>query len=123
MVNHTDCYGGIQINLLNVRLHQTPDKKAQVFPVGNLNGGIREFLNAGYYRLKTDSLVITGLIGVLALLVSIAIAFIVGLGAAYLLAWIKKEARKERSCNPGPGNTGHHHGLIFRRNRALTTKP
>jgi MFS superfamily sulfate permease-like transporter len=52
-------------------------------------------IEMGRYSLKTDSLVITGLIGVLALLVSITIGFIVGLGAAYLLLWVKKRPGKK----------------------------
>ena len=42
------------------------------------------------HSLKTDSLVITGLIGLLALAVSMTVAFIIGLAAVYLLGRVKK---------------------------------
>jgi len=43
------------------------------------------------HSIRTDSLFITGLIGLLAIAVSMTVAFIVGLIAAYLLAGIKKK--------------------------------
>jgi len=51
------------------------------------------------YSLRTDSLAITGIIGILALLSSMTIAFIVGLVIAYLLAWIgkRREQNKQKS--------------------------
>jgi len=42
------------------------------------------------HSLKTDSLAVTGIIGVLALAVSMTLAFIIGMVAVYLLGWIKK---------------------------------
>ena len=49
----------------------------------------------GKHSIKTDSLVITLFIGILALLVSMTVAFIAGLIAAYaLLAWQKKTGKK-----------------------------
>jgi hypothetical protein len=47
-------------------------------------------IEMGRHSLKTDSIVVTGLIGVLALAVSMTIAFIVGMAAVYLLGWVKK---------------------------------
>ena len=43
------------------------------------------------HSIRTDSLFITGLIGLLALAVSMTVAFIVGLIAAYLLAGVKRK--------------------------------
>jgi energy-converting hydrogenase Eha subunit B len=53
------------------------------------------------YSLRTDSLAITGIIGILALLSSMTIAFIVGLVLAYLFAWIRKrrEQNKQKSSH------------------------
>jgi MFS superfamily sulfate permease-like transporter len=48
-------------------------------------------IEMGRHSLKTDSLAVTGLIGVLALAVSMTIAFIIGMVAVYLLGWIKKK--------------------------------
>ncbi len=47
-------------------------------------------IEMGRHSLKTDSIIVTGLIGVLALAVSMTIAFIVGMVAVYLLGWVKK---------------------------------
>ena len=54
---------------------------------------------------RTDSLAITCLIGILALLSSMTIAFIVGLVIAYLLAWIsrRREENKYKSSQFGHG--------------------
>ena len=46
-------------------------------------------IEMGRHSLKTDSLVITGIIGILALVISITLAFIVGMIAAYGYGWIK----------------------------------
>jgi len=55
-------------------------------------------IEMGRHSLKTDSLVVTGFIGVLALAVSMTAAFIIGMAAVYLLGWIKKRpAHKEPS--------------------------
>jgi MFS superfamily sulfate permease-like transporter len=55
------------------------------------------------YSLRTDSLAITGIIGILALLSSMTIAFIVGLVIAYLLAWIgKRREQNQRGTDPEP---------------------
>jgi len=48
-------------------------------------------IEMGRHSLKTDSVVVTGLIGVLALAMSMTIAFIVGMAAVYLLEWVKKK--------------------------------
>jgi ABC-type Mn2+/Zn2+ transport system permease subunit len=42
------------------------------------------------HSLRTDSLVITGIIGILALVSSMTIAFIVGMVFACSVEWIKK---------------------------------
>ena len=47
-------------------------------------------IEMGRHSLKTDSIIVTGLIGILALAVSMTIAFIIGMVAVYLLGWIKK---------------------------------
>jgi len=39
------------------------------------------------HSLKTESLIVTGIIGVLALLSSMTIAFILGMICAYLIRW------------------------------------
>jgi len=49
------------------------------------------------HSLKTESMIITALIGVLALASSITVAFIVGMAAAYLLGWIN-EKRTGKPC-------------------------
>ncbi len=54
-------------------------------------------IEMGRYSLKTDSLVITGVIGLLALAASMTVAFIIGLVAAYLLAWVKKRPMQNTS--------------------------
>jgi len=55
------------------------------------------------YSLRTDSLAITGIIGILALLSSMTIAFIVGLVIAYLLTWIgKRREQNKRGTDPLP---------------------
>jgi MFS superfamily sulfate permease-like transporter len=43
------------------------------------------------HSLKTDSLLVTGSIGILALLTSMTIAFIIGMIIAYLLVWVRKK--------------------------------
>jgi len=48
-------------------------------------------IEMGRHSLKTDSILVTGLIGVLALAVSMTVAFIVGMVMVYLLMWIKKK--------------------------------
>jgi MFS superfamily sulfate permease-like transporter len=48
------------------------------------------------YSFRTDSIVITGIIGVLALLTSMTIAFIVGLVLAYLFAWIGRRREQNK---------------------------
>ena len=55
------------------------------------------------YSFRTDSLAITGIIGILALLSSMTIAFIVGLVLAYLWAWIQKRREQiKRDTDPLP---------------------
>ena len=55
------------------------------------------------YSLRTDSLAITGIIGILALISSMTIAFIVGLVIAYLWAWIRKRREQnKRGTDPLP---------------------
>jgi len=46
-------------------------------------------IEMGRYSLKTDSLLITGLIGVLALISSMTVAFVIGLVLFYVFAWAK----------------------------------
>jgi MFS superfamily sulfate permease-like transporter len=57
-------------------------------------------LEMGKYGLKTDSLLVTIVTGLLALL-SMIVAFIAGMAIAYLVKWLK--TRKQ----PGPGNDSH----------------
>ena len=55
------------------------------------------------YSFRTDSLAITGIIGILALLSSMTIAFIVGLVIAYLWAWIgRRRNQNKRGTDPLP---------------------
>ncbi len=53
------------------------------------------------YSLKTESLAITGIIGVLALLSSMTIAFIIGMAVAYFFTWVdrKRVQKKERGSH------------------------
>ena len=48
-------------------------------------------IEMGRHSLKTDSLVITVIIGVLALVSSMTVAFIAGMALAYGIAWIRKK--------------------------------
>jgi hypothetical protein len=55
------------------------------------------------YSFRTDSLAITGIIGILAILSSMTIAFIVGLVLAYLWTWIqKRREQNKRDTDPLP---------------------
>ncbi len=55
------------------------------------------------YSLRTDSLAITCIIGILALLSSMTIAFMVGLVIAYLWAWIgRRREQNKRDTDPLP---------------------
>lgn len=49
-------------------------------------------IEMGRHSLKTDSLAVTVVIGILALVSSITLAFIAGMILAYLLAWHAKRA-------------------------------
>ncbi|MEN6442411.1 MAG: putative sulfate/molybdate transporter [Methanoregula sp.] len=49
------------------------------------------------HSFKTDSLLVTGLIGILALTISITVGFIVGMIAVYLLVFFKNRAAKNTS--------------------------
>ena len=49
------------------------------------------------HSLKTDSLLVTGSIGILALLTSMTLAFIIGMIIAYLLVWVRKKRLKTNS--------------------------
>jgi hypothetical protein len=55
-------------------------------------------IEMGRYSLRTDSLVITLFIGVLALAISMTVAFIVGIAAAYVLIWTKKRKAQKGSA-------------------------
>ena len=57
-------------------------------------------LEMGRHSLNTDSMVITGIIGILALVTSMTLAFIAGMILAYLLAITgKKRVRTLGNCN------------------------
>jgi hypothetical protein len=47
-------------------------------------------IEMGRHSLKTDSLLVTGVIGILALISSITLAFIIGMVIAFIAGWIKK---------------------------------
>jgi ABC-type Mn2+/Zn2+ transport system permease subunit len=49
----------------------------------------------GRHSLKTDSLLVTVVIGVLALVSSMTLAFIVGMVVAYLTGWIKERSAQD----------------------------
>jgi MFS superfamily sulfate permease-like transporter len=51
-------------------------------------------IEMGRHSLRTDSLLVTAIIGILAVVSSITLAFIVGMIAAYLVAWARKERPK-----------------------------
>ena len=59
-------------------------------------------IEMGRHSLKTDSIIVTGLIGILALAVSMTIAFIIGMVAVYLIGWIKKRPAHKDPANIGP---------------------
>jgi len=48
------------------------------------------------YSLRTDSLLVTGIIGILALVSSMTVAFIIGMVVAYSLDWSKKKSAQEK---------------------------
>ena len=52
-------------------------------------------IEMGRYSLKTDSLFVTCLIGILALLLSMTVAFVIGLALAYLLVRVKRQPGKK----------------------------
>jgi MFS superfamily sulfate permease-like transporter len=55
------------------------------------------------YSFRTDSIAITGIIGILALISSMTIAFIVGLVLAYIWTWIgKRREQNKRGTDPLP---------------------
>ncbi|HII97995.1 MAG TPA: sulfate transporter [Methanoregula sp.] len=54
-------------------------------------------IEMGRHSLKTDSLIVTGIISVLALVSSMTIAFIVGMVVAYTMAWWQKKATPEKA--------------------------
>jgi hypothetical protein len=53
-------------------------------------------IEMGRHSLKTDSLAVTVIIGVLALVSSMTLAFIIGIVLAYAIAWCRK-----KSLHPG----------------------
>jgi hypothetical protein len=50
------------------------------------------------HSLKTDSLLVTGIIGIIALVSSMTLAFIVGMGFAYCMGWWKKRTAEMHSA-------------------------
>ena len=54
-------------------------------------------IEMGRHSLKSDSVIVTIIIGVLALVSSITLAFIAGMGIAYVLGWLGKK-RAEGKC-------------------------
>ncbi len=52
-------------------------------------------IELGRYGLRTESLIVTVLIGILSLVISITVAFFVGLVLAWLLIQTKKRSRRE----------------------------
>jgi Molybdate transporter of MFS superfamily len=78
---------------LALALFFTSPQVLSIIAVGVL-GALLVFvgIEMGRHSLKTDSLLITGLIGILAVVSSITLAFIVGMIAAYGYGWIKKRS-------------------------------
>ena len=89
-------YAGVIFLIL--ALFFTSPQVLSIIAVGVL-GALLAFvgIEMGRHSLKTDSLVITCIIGILALVSSITLAFIVGMVAAYSYGWIKNRHM------PGPG--------------------
>jgi Molybdate transporter of MFS superfamily len=76
---------------LTLALFFTSPQVLSIIAVGVL-GALLVFvgIEMGRHSLKTESLPVTVVIGVLALVSSMTLAFIVGMAAAYILGWIRK---------------------------------
>ena len=83
---------------LTLALFFTSPQVLSIIAVGVL-GALLVFvgIEMGRHSLKTDSLIITVIIGILALVSSMTLAFIVGMAVVYLTGWMKKRR------SPGPG--------------------
>jgi hypothetical protein len=89
-------YAGIIFIVL--ALFFTSPQVLSIIAVGVL-GALLVFvgIEMGRHSLRTDSLLITGVIAVLALFTSMTLAFIVGMVLAYLERWVKKEPVPEKT--------------------------
>jgi len=76
----------------------TSPQMLSIIAVGAL-GALLVFVGIEMVRhsLKTESLAITGIIGILALLISMTIAFIIGMAIAYLLIWVGRSREHKKS--------------------------
>jgi len=82
--------------LLTLALFFTSPQVLSIIAVGVL-GALLVFvgIEMGRHSLKTDSLLVTVVIGVLALVSSMTLAFIVGMVVAYLTGWIKERSAQD----------------------------
>lgn len=53
-------------------------------------------LELGRHGLKTDSFLVTFLMGILSLVISITVAFFAGLALFYLMKWMKKRTKNDQ---------------------------
>lgn len=60
-------------------------------------------IEMGRHSLKSDSVAITLVIGVLALVSSMTLAFIAGMIIAYLAVWVRKRRERDASCHMNRG--------------------
>jgi Molybdate transporter of MFS superfamily len=81
---------------LTLALFFTSPQVLSIIAVGVL-GALLVFvgIEMGRHSLKTDSLLVTVVIGVLALVSSMTLAFIVGMVVAYLNGWIKERSTQD----------------------------
>ncbi len=81
---------------LTLALFFTSPQVLSIIAVGVL-GALLVFvgIEMGRHSLKTDSLLVTVAIGVLALVSSMTLAFIVGMVVAYLTGWIKERSAQD----------------------------
>lgn len=83
---------------ITLALFFTSPQVLSIIAVGVL-GALLVFvgIEMGRHSLKTDSLLVTGIIGILALVSSMTLAFIAGMVIAYLVAWRRKEPARENA--------------------------
>ncbi len=88
----------LERSLVECNIRQDNEEHRSPSPNGNCTLLVFVGLEMSRHSLKTDSILITGIIGIRALVTSMTLAFITGMIIAYLLVWIGKK-RVEKSSN------------------------